>query len=105
MRIRGPSCATNEARCAMTALLAVVRCDCGGELQHGSEQTPRGLRWTFTCTRCGSRWGHRDGVFGPLDRAPIAGQLAPLEAELLALFRRLPQAAQQEIVAAARARV
>ncbi len=73
-------------------LMAVVRCDCGGRLQQGTERTERGPRWTFACERCGCRWGHRDGVFGPLDREPGdgSGGLAPAESELLAWFRRLP---------------
>jgi hypothetical protein len=76
-----------------TALLAVVRCDCGGE-----------LRWVFTCRRCGVRWGHRDGVFGPLDRDP-ARQLAvgtegltPAESELLARVRQLPEELRSEVL-------
>ena len=73
-------------------LMAAVRCDCGGRLQQGTERTERGPRWTFTCERCGCRWGHRDGVFGPLDREPGdgSGGLATAESELLAWFRRLP---------------
>ena len=73
-------------------LMAAVRCDCGGRLEWGTEQTERGPRWTFTCEQCGCRWGHRDGVFGPLDREPGdgSGGLAPAESELLAWFRRLP---------------
>ena len=81
------------------ALLAVVRCDCGGRLQRGTEQTGRGLRWTFTCEWCGSRWGHKDGAFGPLDRQPVQhGGLAPAESELLACFRRLPEELRSEVV-------
>ena len=87
-----------------TALLAIVRCDCGGELGRGTEQAERGLRWVFTCRRCGSRWAHRDGVFGPLDREPVpqpnggAGGLPPAELELLAWFRRLPRELRSEVV-------
>lgn len=77
------------------ALLAVVRCDCGGRLQRGTEQTAQGLRWVFACERCGSRWRHRDGVFGPLDRQP-ARQAD--ESELLAWFRRLPGELRSEAV-------
>lgn len=87
------------------ALLAVVRCDCGGKLQRGTEQTERGLRWVFTCEQCGCRWGHRDGVFAPLDRtAPVqqpgegTEELAPAESELLAWFRRLPGELRSEVV-------
>lgn len=89
----------------MSALLAVVRCDCGGEIQRSDEQTGRGLRWIFRCARCGRRWGQRGGVFGPLDRAPVGGRLAPIEVELLAAFRRLPPAVQREVVAGVAARV
>jgi len=80
-------------------LLAAVRCDCGGRLRRGTEQTERGLRWTFTCERCGGRWGHRDGVFRPLDRDPVqdAG-LASAELGLLACFRRLPERLRSEVV-------
>ena len=90
------------------ALLAVVHCDCGGRLQCGTEQTERGLRWTFTCERCGSRWGHRDGVFGPLDREPVqqpgdgTDGLAPAELELLAWFRRLPGELRSEALSQVR---
>jgi hypothetical protein len=81
-------------------LLAVVRCDCGGELQRGTEQAERGLRWTFTCGRCGSRWGHRDGTFRPLDREPLiqGGGLSSAELELLACFRRLTGELRSEVV-------
>lgn len=80
-------------------LLAAVRCDCGGELKRGTEQTERGLRWTFTCRRCGSRWGHRDGTFRPLDREPLiqGGGLSSAELELLACFRRLPGELRSEV--------
>jgi len=87
-----------------TALLAVVRCHCGGELRWGTERTERGLRWVFTCRRCGVRWAHRDGVFGPLDRGPLpppngeAGGLPPAESELLAWFRRLPPELRADVV-------
>jgi len=64
--------------------LAAVRCDCGGRLQWGTETTERGLRWTFTCEKCGSRWKHRDGA---------AEELA-----LLACFRRLPDALRSEVL-------
>jgi hypothetical protein len=80
-------------------LLAAVRGDCGGGLRRGTEQTERGLRWTFTCERCGGRWGHRDGDFCPLDRDPVqGGGLAPVELALLACFRRLPERLQSEVV-------
>ena len=88
------------------ALLAVVRCGCGGRLGRRTEQTARGLRWAFACEGCGSRWGHRDGVFGPLDgeqRDGGAGGLAEEEAALLAWFRRLPGALRAEAVAQVRA--
>jgi hypothetical protein len=77
-----------------TALLAIVRCHCGGELRWGTERTERGLRWVFTCRRCGVRWAHRNGVFGPLDREPVP----PAESELLAWFRRLPPELHSEVV-------
>jgi len=82
-------------------LLAPVRCDCGGKLQWGTEQTERGLRWTFTCQRCGGRWGHRDGAFRPLDRDPVqqTGSGTPEESELLACFRRLPRELRSEVLA------
>lgn len=87
-----------------SALLAAVRCDCGGRLQGGSEQTERELRRTFTCAGCGSRWGHRDGVFGPLDRKPVqCGGLAPAELRLLACFRRLSGELRCEVISHVRA--
>jgi hypothetical protein len=79
-----------------------VRCGCGGRVERRTEQTARGLRWVFLCERCGSRWGHRDGVFGPLDgeqRGGGAGGLAEEEAALLAWFRRLPEASRAELLA------
>ena len=87
-----------------TALLAIVRCGCGGALRRGTERTERGLRWVFTCEQCGVRWAHRDGVFGPLDRGPTpppineVGGVPPAESELLAWFRRLPRELRAEAV-------
>jgi hypothetical protein len=84
------------------ALLAVVRCGCGGRVGRRTEQAARGLRWVFLCEGCGARWGHRDGVFGPLDgeqRDGGAGGLTSEEAELLGWFRRLPEALRAEVVA------
>jgi hypothetical protein len=72
-----------------------ARCDCGGRLEWSVEQTKRGPRWKYTCEFCGCRWGHRDGVFGPLDRDPTR-QLA--EEELLLWFRRLPEELLPEVV-------
>lgn len=84
-------------------VLAVVRCDCGGKIESGTEQAERGLRCTFTCQRCGSRWGHRDGVFRPLDRDSVLnGRLAPAELQLLACFRRLSKELQAEVVSQVR---
>jgi hypothetical protein len=82
-------------------LLAAVRCDCGGKLQWGTEQAEQGLRWTFTCEGCGSRWGHRDGAFRPLDRDAVQqpGDGTPEELELLACFRRLSRELQSEVLA------
>jgi GTP cyclohydrolase II len=83
-------------------LLTAVRCDCGSKLQWGTEQTERGLRWTFTCEGCGSRWGHRGGVFRRLDRGDSVQQLGdgtPEELELLACFRRLSRELQSEVLA------
>lgn len=83
------------------ALLTVARCDCGGRLQRGTEQTGRGLRWVFACELCGCRWGHRDGVFGPLKRDGDgygSRGLAPAEAELVAWFRRLPEKLRAEVL-------
>jgi hypothetical protein len=86
------------------ALLAIVRCGCGGALRRGTEQTARGLRWVFTCRWCGVRWAHRDGIFGPLEREPTpppngeAGGAPPAESELLAWFRRLPPELRDEVV-------
>jgi hypothetical protein len=88
------------------AILAVVRCGCGGRVERWTEQTARGLRWVFVCAGCGVRWGLRDGVFGPLDgeqRGGGAGELAEEETELLGWFRRLPEASRAEVVAQARA--
>jgi hypothetical protein len=85
-------------------LMAAVRCDCGGRLEWGAERTERGPRWTFTCERCGSRWGHRDGVFGPLDRRLVdRGGLSLQECLLLACFRRLPEASRAQALAHLRA--
>ena len=81
-------------------LLEAVRCDCGSRLQWGTEQTERGPRWTFTCERCGCRWRHRDGVFGPLDREP--GDRS-VEQELLAWFRCLPEELRSEAISCLRA--
>jgi hypothetical protein len=83
-------------------LLAAVRCDCGGKLRWGTEQTERGLRWTFTCEGCGSRWGHRGGTFRPLDRGDSVQQPGggtPEELELLACFRRLSRELKSEVLA------
>ena len=91
------------------ALLAVVRCGCGGRLGRRTEQTARGLRWAFLCEGCGSRWGHRDGVFGPLDGNPARGregdtdELAADEAELLGWFRCLAGESRAEVMAHVRA--
>jgi len=86
------------------ALMSIVHCNCGGALHRGTERTERGPRWVFTCRRCGVRWAHRDGVFGPLDRGPTpppnaeAGGVPPAESELLAWFRRLPPELRAEVV-------
>jgi len=81
-------------------LMAAVRCDCGGRLEWGTEQTERGPRWFFACEWCGTRWRHNDGVFGPIDRDPISnGALAPAERQLLACFRRLSSESRATVVA------
>lgn len=86
------------------ALMAAARCDCSGYLEWTTEQTARGLRWVFVCQGCGSRWGHRDGVFGPLDRRPTdRGGLSLQECALLAYFRCLTDAQRLEAMARVRA--
>ena len=80
-------------------VVAEVRCDCGGALERGTEDTERGPRWYFACQWCGTWWRHQNGVFGPVGREPIrCGALAPEELQLLACFRRLPRETQAGVV-------
>ena len=78
--------------------LRTARCDCGGRLVWGTEQTGRGPRWYFACECCGTWWRHNDGVLGPVGREPVGNSaLSPAELRLLACFRRLPGEVQSEV--------
>ncbi len=109
-RVAGPAARCLSAKNHQTpggAILSITRCDCGGQLEDGTEQTERGPRWVHICRNCGTRWGYTDGVFAPRDEALARGDdengaLRPHEIALLDWFRLLSRKQQAALVFHAR---